>query len=165
MAIQFPLYEASKKWLASESGCGVSELDAVQLVTASAFSKMIASTATYPHEVRSMPLPQPVVLLPVRSPPLKPQGVLGSRPLVLHQVIRSHMHVSGTGPFSGFASTCLKIARADGLRGFYRGCLTNLMRTTPAAALTFTSFELVSRSLHRIKNNYDKSHGCHKVAG
>ncbi len=33
------------------------------------------------------------------------------------------------------------------MRGFYRGCATNLLRTTPAAALTFTSFELISRAL------------------
>lgn len=34
-----------------------------------------------------------------------------------------------------------------GIRGFYKGCGTNLLRTTPAAALTFTSFELISRYL------------------
>lgn len=28
-----------------------------------------------------------------------------------------------------------------------RGCAANLMRTTPAAAMTFTTFELVSRFL------------------
>lgn len=33
------------------------------------------------------------------------------------------------------------------MRGFYRGCLTNLLRTTPAAAITFTSFELITRYL------------------
>jgi hypothetical protein len=33
------------------------------------------------------------------------------------------------------------------MRGFYRGCGTNLLRTTPAAALTFTSFELIARWL------------------
>ena len=35
----------------------------------------------------------------------------------------------------------------DGIRGFYRGCSTNLLRTTPAAALTFTSFELIAREM------------------
>ncbi len=41
----------------------------------------------------------------------------------------------------------LQIIAHDGLPGFYRGCVTNLLRTTPAAALTFTSFELISRNL------------------
>ena len=35
----------------------------------------------------------------------------------------------------------------EGVAGFYKGCLTNLVRTTPAAALTFTSFELIARRL------------------
>jgi len=38
----------------------------------------------------------------------------------------------------------------DGLKGFYRGCMTNLLRTTPAAALTFTSFELIARALRSL---------------
>ena len=33
------------------------------------------------------------------------------------------------------------------MSGFYRGCVTNLVRTTPAAAVTFTSFELINRRL------------------
>ena len=35
-----------------------------------------------------------------------------------------------------------------GAAGFYRGCLANLVRTIPAAAITFTSFELLTRTLH-----------------
>jgi len=41
-----------------------------------------------------------------------------------------------------------KISAAEGVAGFYRGCATNLMRTTPAAVITFTSFELILRQLH-----------------
>ena len=37
--------------------------------------------------------------------------------------------------------------KEDGIRGFYRGCTTNLIRTTPAAALTFTSYEMIARSM------------------
>ena len=37
--------------------------------------------------------------------------------------------------------------KEDGIKGFYRGCTTNLVRTTPAAALTFTSYEIIARKL------------------
>ena len=45
-----------------------------ELVAASAASKMVASTATYPHEV-----------------------------------LRSHMHIEGTGPIKGLATTCERV--------------------------------------------------------
>ena len=41
----------------------------------------------------------------------------------------------------------MQIWAADRLKGFYKGCGTNLLRTTPAAALTFTSFELIQRHI------------------
>lgn len=57
------------------------------------------------------------------------------------------MHVSGSGAFTGLSSTCKTILVEGGLLGFYQGCLTNLLRTTPAAAVTFTSFELINKQL------------------
>jgi hypothetical protein len=51
---------------------------------------------------------------------------------------------------AGLGDACRVIFREDGLRGFYRGCATNLLRTTPAAALTFTSFELIARALRKL---------------
>ncbi|EIE19689.1 mitochondrial carrier, partial [Coccomyxa subellipsoidea C-169] len=115
VAIQFPLYEACKKRIAEHKGTSPDRLDPLSLVGISAFSKMVASTATYPHEV-----------------------------------VRSHMHVAGSGPFNGFLKTCKQIYREEGVKGFYRGCTANLIRTTPAAALTFTTFELLSRHMREL---------------
>ena len=96
VAIQFPLYEALKGKLAERHHRDVNDLPAADLVrcrgaaaaahgagsltggwqvVASAISKMVASTATYPHEV-----------------------------------VRAHMHVAGSGPFAGFASTCASVS-------------------------------------------------------
>ncbi|BDA46729.1 mitochondrial nicotinamide adenine dinucleotide transporter [Coccomyxa sp. Obi] len=115
VAIQFPLYEACKQSIAEYKNTSPDRLDPLSLVGISAFSKMVASTATYPHEV-----------------------------------VRSHMHVAGSGPFSGFLKTCKQIYSEEGIKGFYRGCTANLLRTTPAAALTFTTFELLSREMKEL---------------
>jgi len=113
--IQFPLYESIKVELARHRGVALDHVPAMDLMIASAFAKMIASTITYPHEV-----------------------------------IRSHMHVHGLGPFRGIGALIRRIHRDGGTIAFYRGCGTNLIRTTPAAAITFTSFELVSREIERV---------------
>lgn len=112
VAIQLPLYEYSKSRVAEARECSLDELRPMELVMTSAISKMVASSATYPHEV-----------------------------------IRAYMHLTGSGPISGFLEACRTIVKEDGIKGFYRGCATNLLRTTPAAALTFTSFELIARLL------------------
>lgn len=67
-----------------------------------------------------------------------------------HEVVRSRMHVEGVGAFHGAVAVARSVYRENGLAGFYRGCLTNLIRTTPAAAITFTTFELLQRSLHSL---------------
>lgn len=40
-----------------------------------------------------------------------------------------------------------KVFQKEGITGFYRGCATNLLRTTPAAVITLTSFERIHRFL------------------
>mmetsp|Transcript_13256 Transcript_13256/g.41950 ORF Transcript_13256/g.41950 Transcript_13256/m.41950 type:complete len:330 (+) Transcript_13256:234-1223(+) len=113
VVIQFPLYEHLKREIAWGRDAEMDDLSAPELICASALSKMVASTATYPHEV-----------------------------------IRSRMHASGAGPGLGvMMDTCRMVYREDGIPSFYRGVGTNLVRTTPAAAITFTSFELIHRAL------------------
>ncbi len=105
---------------------------ALDLVLASGFSKMIAASCTYPHEV-------------VRS-----QMHISGLCCVQCAVWRYSSEVafsSGTASFSGCVSAIQTVWAQDGIKSLYRGCLTNLCRTTPAAAITFTSFELVSRFL------------------
>lgn len=67
-----------------------------------------------------------------------------------HEVVRSRMHIKGTGPFGGLMDTCRSVYLESGAKGFYKGCTVNLLRTVPAAAVTFTSFELIARYLRKV---------------
>ncbi|KAG2309691.1 hypothetical protein Bca52824_029439 [Brassica carinata] len=67
-----------------------------------------------------------------------------------HEVVRARLQEQGHHSekrYSGVRDCIKKVFEKDGIRGFYRGCATNLLRTTPAAAITFTSFEMVHRFL------------------
>lgn len=64
-----------------------------------------------------------------------------------HEVIRTQMHIKGSGPILGLVRETQYIMATDGLRGLYRGCGVNLIRTVPASALTFTCYELIARAL------------------
>ena len=77
VAIQFPLYEYIKGRMATRGEKENDRLTPLELVGASMVSKMVASTATYPHEV-----------------------------------VRSHMHVAGTGPFHGMVEVCKDVSPA-----------------------------------------------------
>lgn len=54
----------------------------------------------------------------------------------------------------------MQIWAHDGAAGFYRGCTANLLRTTPAAALTFTSFELIAREMRSVAAERRAIHGA-----
>ncbi|KAK4441809.1 Nicotinamide adenine dinucleotide transporter 1, chloroplastic [Sesamum alatum] len=67
-----------------------------------------------------------------------------------HEVVRSRLQEQGYHSekrYSGVVDCIKKVFQQDGIPGFYRGCATNLLRTTPAAVITFTSFEMIHRSL------------------
>ncbi|KAL7112585.1 hypothetical protein ACP275_04G011400 [Erythranthe tilingii] len=67
-----------------------------------------------------------------------------------HEVVRSRLQEQGHHSekrYSGVVDCVKKVFQQEGMTGFYRGCATNLLRTTPAAVITFTSFEMIHRSL------------------
>lgn len=65
------------------------------------------------------------------------------------------------GQYAGVIDCVNKVFQKEGLRGFYRGCATNLMRTTPSAIITFTSYEMIHRFLQKVippDNNHSKAY-------
>ena len=54
--------------------------------------------------------------------------------------------------YVGFLSTTRQMWKAEGLGGFFKGCLTNAFRVAPGAAVTFVMYETVMDTLHTSKH-------------
>lgn len=63
--------------------------------------------------------------------------------------------------YSGVVDCIKQVYRIEGLPGFYRGCATNLLRTTPSAVITFTSYEMIHRFLMKISPPEEKHSDPH----
>ena len=144
VAIQFPLYEVFKARFTG-IGVGVKETDEDRrshfygLSLAVFFSKIIASTATYPHEVVRTRLQTQQ-----RSPPNDHMEVSGPG----NTSVRDSKPQSRSTPlrYRGTIDTCKAILAEEGWRGFYAGLGTNLIRAVPSAMTTILTFEYLKKA-------------------
>ena len=66
------------------------------------------------------------------------------------QVIRSRLQQRGGGgdpPYKGMADVVRRTWAAEGVAGFYRGIVPNVLRVMPASAVTFAAYEAALRVL------------------
>jgi len=109
VGVQFPLYEMLK------TARSETQISPVDIVTASAVSKGVASVCTYPLEV-------------VRTRLQCQRTVAGADVY-----------------YKGMLDVCKKISSEEGLKAFYRGSGANMIRTIPASVITFGVYELLSK--------------------
>ncbi|KAI0565028.1 Mitochondrial carrier [Gracilaria domingensis] len=98
-------------------------LTSIQYLTAAAVSKLIASMATYPHEV---------VRLRMREQP---------------------KFVGAVPKYRGMIQSLRLIAREEGRKGLYAGMGTHLARVVPNAALMFFTYEVVVKWIEKRQEN------------
>ncbi|KAF9194432.1 hypothetical protein BGZ51_009512 [Haplosporangium sp. Z 767] len=69
-----------------------------------------------------------------------------------HEVIRTRMQNQSTYPpkYKGIIHACKVIYHEEGIRAFYKGMPTNLLRTVPASALTILTYELIVGRLNEL---------------
>ncbi|KAF9381604.1 hypothetical protein CPB97_007649 [Podila verticillata] len=69
-----------------------------------------------------------------------------------HEVIRTRLQNQSTYPpkYHGIIHACKVIYKEEGIRAFYKGMPTNLLRTVPASALTILTYELLVGRLNEI---------------
>jgi solute carrier family 25 folate transporter 32 len=154
VAIQFPAYEYLKTKFTGQ-GMGIQgdedrKSHWLGILSASVLSKVLASSATYPHEVIRTRLQTQQRSLPSSS--------------VEYTAFRGGLE-SSHGPsefvakaakpaiprYKGIIMTFKTILREEGWRAFYAGMGTNMMRAVPAATTVLLTYEYVMKYLKQLK--------------
>jgi solute carrier family 25 (mitochondrial folate transporter), member 32 len=161
VAIQFPAYEYLKTQFTGQ-GMGMSvEGDErshwVGVLSASVLSKVLASSATYPHEVIRTRLQTQQRTLPSSSSEYAAfrgglEGAENHGPTTIISQAKAALP-----RYKGIITTFKTILREEGWTAFYAGMGTNMMRAVPAATTTILTYEYVMRHL-----NHSKAEGVRK---
>lgn len=155
VAIQFPAYEYLRTQFTGQ-GMGIqAEGDQSShwfgILSASVLSKIMASSATYPHEVIRTRLQTQQRCMPSASSEYAAfrAGLEGSSESSGNIIQKSI--TSGTPRYKGIVTTFRTILREEGWRAFYAGMGTNMMRAVPAAATIMLTYEYIMKNIHHIQ--------------
>lgn len=148
VAVQFPAYEYLRtKFTGLPMGVSPPENESSHwgsVFAASVISKVIASSATYPHEVirTRLQTQQRQVSSPQRS-------ASGAAAMIGTVIPR----------YKGIITTFKTILKEEGWRAFYAGMGTNMMRAVPAATTTMLTYEFVMKQLQHAKREGERKSG------
>ncbi len=149
VAVQFPAYEYLRRKF---TGKGMGEMDDDNghthwfgVLAASIMSKIMASSATYPHEVIR-------TRLQTQRRPTPGVEYLQGLGMSENQAVSVGAKLTIPEPkYKGVVMTFRTILREEGWRAFYAGMGVNMMRAVPAATVTMMTYEYVMKSLHHSK--------------
>ncbi|KAK0754996.1 mitochondrial carrier domain-containing protein [Schizothecium vesticola] len=157
VAVQFPAYEWLKtKFTGTSMGAAPAEgkdqkSQWLGILSASILSKILASSATYPHEVirtrlqtQRRPMPGQEYMQGLGAAAQVPGGSSGNG-AAASQAPKS---VAAPPKYRGVVSTFRTILKEEGWRAFYAGMGTNMMRAVPAATVTMLTYEYCMRQLN-----------------
>ncbi len=71
-----------------------------------------------------------------------------------HEVIRTRLQNQTKKPYKyqGILHAIELMSKEEGIRGFYKGLSTNLVRTVPSSAMTILTYEIIVKKLDDWKN-------------
>lgn len=172
VAVQFPAYEYLKtKFTGQGMGAAGTNNDPKAhwfgILSASILSKIMASSATYPHEVirtrlqtQRRPVPGSTLVMDGVG------GIPGAKQTAQHpptegrsaskQSVQQAQEAAAR--YRGIVRTFRTILHEEGWRAFYAGMGTNMMRAVPAATVTMLTYEYIMREL-----NIARSQGRAKI--
>lgn len=165
VAVQFPAYEFLKtKFTGQGMGAQPTVSDPKAhwfgILSASIISKIMASSATYPHEVIRTRLQTQRRPVPGTNSVLttgdvggipganQPAGQPATAAENAAQRASDHQQQQPQQKYRGIIRTCRTILREEGWRAFYAGMGTNMMRAVPAATVTMLTYEYIMRELN-----------------
>jgi solute carrier family 25 folate transporter 32 len=146
VAVQFPTYEYLKmKFTGHSMGEALDQGEKAHwfgILSASVLSKILASSATYPHEVIRTRLQTQ------RRPVAGEQFLQGMGAATAGQ--RQQQPIAAP-KYRGIVMTFRTILREEGWMAFYAGLGTNMMRAVPAATVTMLTYEYAMRQLNQTR--------------
>lgn len=150
VAVQFPVYEYLRKEFTGQDmghmGEGNAQRHWLGVLSASVLSKIMASSATYPHEVIRTRL-QTQRKPTAGSEYLQGMGIASPG----ENGSKGTPTPAQQAKYKGVVMTFRTILKEEGWRAFYAGMGVNMARAVPAATVTMMTYEYVMNTLHEEK--------------